>query len=81
MLRLIAEGRTYEQILSLHPEMSYLDVFAAREALEILTQAGEDYAERLAQSERRIPAPTRGETPERTRSSPSSSREVRRSGR
>lgn len=50
VLRLIAEGRTYEQILSLHPEMSYLDVFAvAREALEISTQASEDYAERLAQ--------------------------------
>lgn len=50
VLRLIAEGRTYEQILSVHPEMSYLDIFgAAREALEVATQAGVDYAERLDQ--------------------------------
>ena len=35
MLRLISQGRTYEQILSLHPEMTYLDIFAAaQEALE-----------------------------------------------
>ena len=35
MLRLISQGRSYEQILSLHPEMTYLDIFfAAQEALE-----------------------------------------------
>lgn len=38
VLRLISEGRTYEQILSLHPEMTYLDIFAAaREALDAPT--------------------------------------------
>ncbi len=36
VLRLISQGRTYEQILSLHPEMTYLDIFtAAQEALEV----------------------------------------------
>jgi hypothetical protein len=40
VLRLIAEGRTYEQILALRPELTYPDIFgAAREALAI---AGED---------------------------------------
>lgn len=35
MLRLISEGRTYEQILSMRPELTYLDIFsAAREALD-----------------------------------------------
>ena len=35
VLALIAEGRTYEQILALHPELTYRDIFAAaREALE-----------------------------------------------
>jgi len=29
VLALIAEGRTYEQILSLHPELTYRDIFAA----------------------------------------------------
>lgn len=40
VLRLISEGRTYEQILSLHPELTYLHIFAAaREALEALDAA------------------------------------------
>lgn len=35
VLRLIAKGHTYEQILALHPELTYPDIFdAAREALE-----------------------------------------------
>ncbi|MFL7812020.1 MAG: hypothetical protein AB8I80_25505 [Anaerolineae bacterium] len=34
VLVLIAEGRTYEQILALHPELTYYDIFAAaKEAL------------------------------------------------
>lgn len=46
VLRLIAEGRSYEQILSLRPGLSYLDIFgAAREALEVATRAGGDQAE------------------------------------
>jgi hypothetical protein len=37
VLALIAEGRTYEQILSLHPELTYYDIFAAaKEALAYL---------------------------------------------
>jgi len=45
VLRLISQGRSYEQILSLHPEMTYLDIFsAAQEALE--ATAGGPYAER-----------------------------------
>lgn len=46
VLRLISQGRTYEQILSLHPEMTYLDIFsAAQEALEATTP-GSPHAER-----------------------------------
>jgi DNA-binding NarL/FixJ family response regulator len=41
VLRLISQGRTYEQILSLHPEMTYLDIFsAAQEALEATAPTG-----------------------------------------
>jgi hypothetical protein len=39
VLRRIAEGRTYEQILKLHPELTYPDIFAA--AHEALEAAGE----------------------------------------
>ncbi len=52
VLRLISRGRTYEQMLSLHPEMTYLDIFrAAEEALEMSepterTESG--YTERSA---------------------------------
>ncbi len=43
VLARIAEGRTYEQILSLHPELTYRDIFAAaQEALACLTRSGED---------------------------------------
>ena len=46
VLRLISQGRTYEQILSLHPEMTYLDIFsAAGEALETMAPAGGAHAE------------------------------------
>ena len=35
VLRMISEGRTYEQILAISPDLTYLDIFsAAREALE-----------------------------------------------
>ncbi len=56
MLRLIAQGRTYEQILSIHPEMSYPDIFAAaQEALEVATSSGGDYAEEVAQARKPPP--------------------------
>ena len=52
VLRLISQGRTYEQILSIHPEMTYLDIFhAAGEALEALSapsQGRSAYEERLS---------------------------------
>ena len=36
ILGLIAEGRSYDQILQQHPELTYFDIFAAaREALEL----------------------------------------------
>ena len=49
VLKLIAEGRTYEQILALHPDLTYLDIFdAAREALEITEKEPSAHEERLA---------------------------------
>lgn len=49
VLRLISEGRSYEQILSLHPELSYLDIFAAaREALDVVARASEDQSSRMS---------------------------------
>lgn len=46
VLRLIAAGRSYEQILSLHPGLSYLDIFgAAREALEVNGEPGNRLSE------------------------------------
>jgi hypothetical protein len=41
ILEIIARGYRYEQVLNSDPELSYIDIFdAAREALEILGQAG-----------------------------------------
>jgi DNA repair ATPase RecN len=38
VLEAIADGYTYDRILSMHPNLTYLDIFAAaREALRILT--------------------------------------------
>jgi hypothetical protein len=41
ILGLIAEGRSYDQILQQHPDATYFDIFgAAREALDLLQAAG-----------------------------------------
>ena len=49
VLELISEGRTYEQVLALNPELTYLDIFrAAREALEVAGEVPSAYEERLA---------------------------------
>jgi DNA-binding NarL/FixJ family response regulator len=49
VLKLMAEGHTYEQILALNPELTYLDIFsAAREALEVAGEVPSAYEERLA---------------------------------
>lgn len=56
VLEQIAEGRTYEQILSRYPDLTYLDVFAAaREALTLAGEEREDYAARLSQIKQRHP--------------------------
>ena len=40
ILGLIAEGRSYDQILQQHPELTYFDIFAAaREALDLVQTA------------------------------------------
>jgi hypothetical protein len=50
VLDLIARGHTYEQILTLHPDLTYLDIFgAAREALGLDEQTSITYEQRLAQ--------------------------------
>ena len=46
VLRVISQRRTDEQMLWLHPEMTYLDIFsAAREALETMAPTGGAHAE------------------------------------
>jgi DNA-binding NarL/FixJ family response regulator len=50
VLKLIAEGHTYEQILSLHPDLTYLNIFdAAREALEVTGAVRSAHEERIAE--------------------------------
>jgi hypothetical protein len=49
VLKLIAEGHTYEQVLTHHPSLTYPDIFdAAREALEVAGEAPSAYQKRLA---------------------------------
>lgn len=49
ILRLIAAGHSYEQVLATDPELTYLDIFAAaRQALEIAGESDGSYARRLA---------------------------------
>ena len=56
VLREIARGRTYEQILSGRSTLTYLDIFtAAREALALAGKEREDYAARLARIRQRHP--------------------------
>ena len=56
VLEQVAKGRTYEQILSRDPELSYLDIFAsAREALTLAGEEREDYTARLARIKQRHP--------------------------
>lgn len=56
VLHLMAEGRSYEQILALCPDLTYLDIFsAAREALDLAQSTGEAYEDRLATIRRTHP--------------------------
>ncbi|MBI4498782.1 MAG: Myb-like DNA-binding domain-containing protein [Chloroflexi bacterium] len=50
VLELIAQGRSYKQILAILPTLTYLDIFnAAREALAAAATTGSAYDERLAE--------------------------------
>jgi hypothetical protein len=56
VLKLIAEGYTYEQILSSHPALTYLHIFeAAREALDVAGGMEHNYDRRLAEIRRVSP--------------------------
>jgi hypothetical protein len=68
ILRMIADGWSYAQIVDGHPELSYFDVFhAAQEALDLndaLNQPKSDYDERLARIKSRFPNAYERWTPE-----------------
>ena len=50
VLESIAEGRSYEQILALNPQLTYLDIFtAAREALVLDTETAGETVESLTE--------------------------------
>jgi DNA-binding NarL/FixJ family response regulator len=56
VLKLIAEGRSYEQILVLESDLTYRDIFdAAREALEVSGVVPTAYHERIAEIRRAHP--------------------------
>ena len=66
ILGLIAEGRSYDQILQQHPELTYFDIFAAaREALELEQGApsGLPFDEPQPADEPRRPSPTQDASP------------------
>lgn len=49
VLKLIADGHSYEQILAAYPTLTYLDIFgAAQEALLLSGEAISDYQQRVA---------------------------------
>ena len=54
MLSLIADGRSYDQILGLCPELTYKDIFhAAEEAVEIIGNPKSSHQVRLEEIKRR----------------------------
>ncbi|MCG2767235.1 MAG: hypothetical protein L6435_02480 [Anaerolineae bacterium] len=56
VLQMLAEGHSYEQVLIVHPDMTYSDIFAAaREALEVASAEASDYHERLSDIRREHP--------------------------
>lgn len=66
ILRLIAAGKTYDQILATNPEYSYLDIFqAADEALKLAASSAPSYqaeASSSAEPLRSTPKPPRKKT-------------------
>jgi hypothetical protein len=70
VLDLIARGHTYEQIPTLHPDLTYLDIFgAAREALGLDEQTSITYQRGRSRSARHTPAPMKSGPTKRTASS------------
>ena len=56
VLSLIAEGRSYEQIVSLYPDLTYKDVFrAAEEAVKVISSPKSSYQVRLGEIKRQHP--------------------------
>jgi len=55
VLSLIAEGHSYSQIVDGHPDISYLDIFAAAEEALRLNESASEYEVRLAQIKERHP--------------------------
>ena len=56
ILKLIAEGHSYEQVLATDSALTYLDIFAAaREALAVASQAHGAYAARLEAVQEQYP--------------------------
>ena len=48
VLRLIADGHTYAQIVDTHADISYLDIFAAAEEVLEILEASSSYEDRMA---------------------------------
>lgn len=49
ILTLISAGHSYEQILSLHSDYTYIDIFeSAKEALKLASSSDSNYQDRLA---------------------------------
>ena len=55
VLRLIADGQSYAQIVDGHPGLTYLDIFAAAEEALRLDETPSDYQARLAAIKARYP--------------------------
>ncbi len=56
ILALISKGHSYEQILSMHPDFTYKDIFSsAQEALELEKPSTTSYQDRLAAIKRKYP--------------------------
>ena len=65
VLKLIAEGHSYEQILKSNQSFTYLDIFdAAREALRLDEVEGSNYHHRLSEIRGRHPRAYEKWTPE-----------------
>ena len=65
ILRLICHGYSYEQILSMHSDYTYKDIFAsAQEALELESSSALSHRDRLADIKQRYPNAYESWTPE-----------------